>query len=98
MGFLKLPHPFDNASGVQADVHGTINLIDQRGKRLARIPMDTAFELSPEVKGYGDGSGYGSGYGGGYGSGAGYGDGSGDGDGYGGGSGDGYGNGTRKNK
>jgi len=74
---MNLPYPFDKASGVRADVHGTISLIDAQGKPLARIPMNTAFELSPEVEGdgYGDGYGYGGGnddsYG--YGFGTGYG-------------------------
>jgi len=94
---MNLPYPFDKASGVQADPDGAINLIDQQGKPLARIPMATAFELSPEAEGdgyadgfgvgYGDGSGFGygadvgDGYGDGYGSGDGYGDDVGDGSG-----------------
>jgi hypothetical protein len=94
---MNLPYPFDNASGVKADAHGTIDLVDAQGKTLARIPMMTAFELSPEAEGdgyadgfgvgYGDGSGFGygadvgDGYGDGYGSGDGYGDDVGDGSG-----------------
>ena len=85
---MKLPPPFDNASDVQTDAHGSISLVDQQGKSLARIPMTTAFELSPEAEGdgygghgfnHGDGSGYGSCDGYGYGSCDGYGDGCGDG-------------------
>ena len=87
---MNLPHPFDNASDVRADVHGAINLVDDQGKALARIPMATAFELSPEAEGdgygghgfnHGDGSGYGSCDGYGDGCGDGYGDDVGDGDG-----------------
>jgi len=85
---MNLPYPFDNASDVQADVHGSINLIDAQGKALARIPMITAFELSPEAEGYGHGGhgfGHGDGsifgYGHGHGFGDGYGDDVGDGDG-----------------
>ena len=74
---MNLPHPFDKASDVRADVHGAISLVDDQGKTLARIPMTTAFELSPEVEGdgYGDGYGYGGGNddGYGYGFGTGYG-------------------------
>ena len=63
---MKLPPPFDNASDVQTDAHGSISLVDQQGKSLARLPISTAFELSPEVEGHGDhgsGSGYGYGFG-----------------------------------
>ena len=74
---MKLPHPFNKASGVRADVHGAISLIDAQGKTLARIPMTTAFELSPEAEGYGyaDGHGFrnGGGFGSSFGSGYGYG-------------------------
>ena len=74
---MNLPHPFGNASDVQTDAHGAINLIDPQGKPLARIPMSTAFELSPEVEGHGyaDGHGFrnGGGFGSSFGSGYGYG-------------------------
>ena len=101
---MNLPYPFDNASDVQADVHGSINLIDAQGKPLARIPLNIAFDLSPEAEGdgYGDGSGFGVGYGdgSGFGYGAdvgdGYGDGYGSGDGYGDDVGDGSGSGKSK--
>jgi hypothetical protein len=69
---MKLPHPFNKASGVKADAQGSINLVDDQGKSLARIPMTTAFELSPEAEGHGD-HGFGSGYGSGNGNGSGYG-------------------------
>ena len=74
---MNLPYPFDNASGVKADDHGTIDLVDAQGKALARIPMSTAFELSTEVEGYCSGDAYGFTYGDGSGSGycVGYGDG-----------------------
>ena len=94
---MNLPHPFQDAVGIQPNTHGTIDLIDDQGKALSRIPMATAFELSPEAEGdgyadgfgvgYGDGSGFGygadvgDGYGDGYGSGDGYGDDVGDGSG-----------------
>ena len=70
---MNLPYPFDNASGVQTNLDGSINLIDHQGNTLARIPLATAFELSPEVKGHGYGDSYGEG--------GGFGDGYGDGDG-----------------
>jgi hypothetical protein len=84
---MNLPYPFDNASGVQINLDGAISLIDDQGKALARLPLATAFELSPEAEG--SGHGYGSGYG--VGNGDGYGDGSSDGYGSGVSSGVGYG-------
>ena len=84
---MNLPYPFNKASGVKANLDGAIRLIDAQGKPLARIPMTTAFELSPEAEGYGhgghgfghgDGSIYGHGYGYGHGCGDGFGDGYGD--------------------
>ena len=48
---MNLPYPFDKASSVRFDTHGTINLIDARDKFIARIPMNTAFELSKRVAG-----------------------------------------------
>ena len=80
---MNLPHPFEKAKDVKANPDGTINLIDDQCKPLARIPMSTAFELSPEVEGHGYGLGYGYGYGSGYAVGFGYGEGVGFGDGYG---------------
>jgi hypothetical protein len=74
---MNLPYPFDNASGVKADAHGTIDLVDAQGKTLARIPMMTAFELSPEAEGDGYADGFGVGYGDGYGDDVGDGSGSG---------------------
>lgn len=74
---MNLPPPFHKASGVKANPQGSINLIDDQGKSLARIPMTTAFELSPEAEGYGyaDGHGFrnGGGFGSSFGSGYGYG-------------------------
>ena len=80
---MKLPHPFEKAKYVKANLDGTISLIDAQGKPLARLPLITAFELSPEAEGVGDGFGSGFGFG--------FGSGSGVGDGYGGGYGSGYG-------
>ena len=70
---MNLPYPFDKASGTKTNPDGSISLIDDQGNSLARIPMTTAFELSPEVKGHGDDDGSGQGYGCGQGSGSGYG-------------------------
>ena len=74
---MNLPYPFHNASGVQINLDGSINLIDHQGKPLARLPLITAFELSPEAEGYGyaDGHGFrnGGGFGSSFGSGYGYG-------------------------
>jgi hypothetical protein len=74
---MNLPYPFDKASSVRFDTHGTINLIDARDKFIALIPMNTAFELSTETEGYCSGDAYGFTYGDGSGSGycVGYGDG-----------------------
>ena len=74
---MNLPYPFHNASGVKANPDGSINLIDHQGKPLARLPLITAFELSPEAEGHGyaDGHGFrnGGGFGSSFGSGYGYG-------------------------
>ena len=59
---MKLPHPFHNASGVQINLDGSVSLIDDQGKALARLPLITAFELSPEAEGVGDGYGHGYGF------------------------------------
>jgi len=93
---VKLPHPFQDASSIKPNADGTVSLTDAKGKPLARIPLTTAFDLSPEAAGYGsgDGHGYGLGYSDGYG--LGYGDGYGYGcygDGRGNGRGDGHGRG-----
>ena len=48
---MNLPPPFNKAKGVKANPDGSISLIDARGKALARIPMNTAFELSKRVAG-----------------------------------------------
>ena len=83
---MKLPPPFNKAKDVKANLDGTISLIDAQGKPLARLPLITAFELSPEAEGFGFGHGYGDG------------DGYGVGDGFGGGSGYGDGDGSGKSK
>ena len=74
---MNLPHPFNKASDVKADAHGSISLFDYMGKALARIPLTTAFELSTGSKGLGSGDGYGftdgAGSGSSYGSNTGYG-------------------------
>ena len=72
---MNLPYPFHKASGVQINLDGSISLVDAQGKPLARLPLITAFELSPEDEGHGDGDGFGFGFG--------FGHGSGDGSGYG---------------
>ena len=78
---MNLPHPFEKAKDVKANPDGTINLIDDQGKTLARLPLITAFDLSPEAEGYGFGHGFGHGHGSGYGYGYGFGVGGGYGDG-----------------
>ena len=67
---MNLPYPFHKASDVKANLDGTIRLIDAQGKPLARLPLATAFELSPEAEGHGYGFGYGDGSG--FGDGSGY--------------------------
>ena len=76
---MNLPYPFNKASGIQPNAQGSISLIDDQGKSLSRIPLSTAFELSPEAEGhgYGDSYGEGGGFGDGYGDDVGDGDGSG---------------------
>ena len=81
---MNLPYPFQSASDVKADPEGSISLVDAQGKPLARIPMTTAFGLSPKAEcyghgsyGFGPGDGSGFGYGDRYGCGFGSGDGSG---------------------
>jgi len=44
---VKLPPPFQSATGLKPNLDGSIDLIDASGKPLARISMPTAFELSP---------------------------------------------------
>ena len=83
---MNLPHPFEKASALMPDTQGSISLVDAQGKPLARLPLITAFELSPEAEGFGFGHGYGDG------------DGYGVGDGFGGGSGYGDGDGSGKSK
>ena len=78
---MNLPHPFNKASDVKANLDGSVSLIDDQGKALARLPLITAFELSPEAEGFGFGHGYGDGDGYGVGDGFGHGSGYGDGDG-----------------
>ena len=58
---MNLPYPFDKASALMPDTQGSISLVDAQGKPLARLPLITAFELSPEAEGYGYGYGYGYG-------------------------------------
>ena len=67
---MNLPHPFNKASDVKANLDGSVSLIDDQGKALARLPLATAFELSPEAEGHGYGFGYGDGSG--FGDGSGY--------------------------
>lgn len=68
---MNLPYPFEKASALMPDTQGSISLVDAQGTSLARIPLNTAFELSTESEvedTYGYGSIYGLGYGSGYGS------------------------------
>lgn len=63
MGRLNLPHPFQDASGLKPDADGAVSLIDAGGKTLARVPLNTAFELSPGTAGCSSGPGYSYGHG-----------------------------------
>ena len=68
---MNLPHPFEKASALMPDTQWAISLVDAQGTSLARIPLNTAYELSTESEvedTYGYGSVYGLGYGSGYGS------------------------------
>lgn len=68
---MNLPYPFQDATDVKPNAHGSISLIDAKSKPLAKIPLTTALALSPEIEGYaddyggggGDGDGCGDGYG-----------------------------------
>ena len=60
---MKLPYPFHKAADVRINPNGTICLVDARDKALARIPLNTAFKLSPESEGTGEGFVYGEGIG-----------------------------------
>ena len=93
---MNLPYPFNKAKDVKANLDGAISLVDAQGKALARLPLITAFDLSPEAEGFGYGVGFGFGFGYGVGYGVGFGSGSGSGYGYGYGSGSGDGSGGSK--
>jgi hypothetical protein len=63
---MNLPYPFQSAREVRPDALGRIALIDEGGRVLAHLPLETAHELSPEQEydppeGYLDGSGHGLG-------------------------------------
>ncbi len=93
---MNLPYPFESARGIKPDALGRIALVDEGGKVLAHLPIDAAYEITPERNGPGYGYGFGDGYGfgGGYGDGYGYGFGGSYGDGFGYGFGGSYGAGS----
>ncbi len=76
---MNLPYPFQSAREVKPDAFGRIALVDESGKVLTHIPLEAAYELTPERNspgsGFWDGYGFGDGFGDGYG--YGYGDGNG---------------------
>jgi len=72
---MNLPYPFESARYLEPDALGRIALVDADGKVLAHLPLDAAYELTPERNSFGYGFGFDDGFGGGYGFG--------DGDGYG---------------
>ena len=64
---MNLPYPFESARGLEPDAFGRIALVDEEGKVLAHLPLDAAYELTPERNSFGYGYGYGYGFGDGYG-------------------------------
>jgi hypothetical protein len=76
---MNLPYPFQSAREVKPDAFGRIALIDEGGRVLAHLPLEAAYELTPERNSPGYGYGYGSGFGDGFGDGPGYGYGDGNG-------------------
>jgi len=72
---MNLPYPFESARDLEPDALGRIALVDESGKVLAHLPLDAAYELTPERNSFGYGFGDGDGDGSGYGVGSGYGDG-----------------------
>ena len=92
---MNLPYPFESARGLEPDAFGRIALVNGDGVTLTHIPLEAAYELTPECDGASGCSGYG--FRDGFGDscdGSGFGDGFGDGYGYGFGSGPGYGFGS----
>jgi hypothetical protein len=55
---MNLPYPFESARDLE---------LDESGKVLAHLPLDAAYELTPERNIHGFGGGYGYGFGNGYG-------------------------------
>jgi hypothetical protein len=64
---MNLPYPFESARDLEPDAFGRIALVDESGKVLAHLPLDAAYELTPERNIHGFGGGYGYGFGNGYG-------------------------------
>ena len=64
---MNLPYPFESAQDVRPDALGRIALVDESGKVLAHLPLEAAYELTPERNSFGYGYGYGYGFGDGYG-------------------------------
>jgi hypothetical protein len=60
---MNLSHPFESARGLEPDAFGRVALIDGDGVTLAHIPLETAYELTPECDGSSGCSGYGYNFG-----------------------------------
>jgi len=75
---VKLPAPFDSGRRLVPDALGRVALIDESGRVLAYVPLNTAYGIARGVSGHGEGfesaMGFGDGEGGGVGFGR-YGDG-----------------------
>ena len=80
---MNLPSPFESARDIRPDALGRIALVDGDGVTLAHLPLEAAYEITPERNSFGPSEGYGYGYGYGYCFGHGSGDGYGYGYGYG---------------
>jgi len=64
---MNLPFPFESARDIRPDAFGRVALVDTNRVTLAHLPLEEAYELTPERNsfgfGFGDGNGYGEGYG-----------------------------------
>ena len=78
---MNLPFPFESARDIRPDAFGRVALVDTNRVTLAHLPLEAAYEITPERNSPGYGFGFDDGFGGGYGYGLGSGNGFGDGEG-----------------
>ena len=70
---VKLPAPFDSGRRLVPDALGRVALIDESGRVLAHVPLNTAYGIARGVPGHGEGFESAIGFGDGHGGGVGYG-------------------------